>query len=95
MSYAAADRMYCDADSHIMETPDWVSKHADPEIRERLRPLDLAKGGKATLEFIERAMNRLNDPGQDRQDRARRDRRSQGLAGIRCVRGQRTQQGAR
>jgi predicted TIM-barrel fold metal-dependent hydrolase len=61
MSYAA-NRGYCDADSHIMETPDWIAKHADPAIRDRLPPMDLAQGGTATFDFIQRAVDRLNDP---------------------------------
>lgn len=36
---AYAKRRIWDADSHIMETPDWLASHADPGIRERLNPL--------------------------------------------------------
>lgn len=32
MTYAA-NRLYCDADSHIMETRDWVAQFADPGVR--------------------------------------------------------------
>jgi len=35
MTYAA-NRFYCDADSHIMETRDWVANFADPEVRAKL-----------------------------------------------------------
>ena len=28
----ATDRTYCDADSHIMETRDWIANFTDPEI---------------------------------------------------------------
>jgi predicted TIM-barrel fold metal-dependent hydrolase len=34
-----ADRKIWDADSHLMETPDWLSGYADPGVRERLRPM--------------------------------------------------------
>jgi len=34
-----ADRKMWDADSHLMETPDWLASYADPGIRDRLRPV--------------------------------------------------------
>ena len=34
-------RVYLDADSHVVETPDWLAPYADPDIRPRLRELDL------------------------------------------------------
>jgi uncharacterized protein len=40
-------RVVHDADSHLMEPPEWLVDHADPAIREQLRPLTL--GGMATL----------------------------------------------
>lgn len=52
----ANGRLAYDADSHIMETPDWVARHADPAIRERLVPLGLGKAGEATTALIEGAM---------------------------------------
>jgi uncharacterized protein len=58
MSYAAP-RAIADADSHIMETPDWVERHADPSIRGRLRPLALGKAGGATYQLIERAVQKV------------------------------------
>jgi predicted TIM-barrel fold metal-dependent hydrolase len=58
MSYAAA-RCIADADSHIMETPDWVERHADPAIRGRLHPLALGKAGGATYRSIERAVGKV------------------------------------
>lgn len=45
---AYATRVCCDADSHIMETLDWVTRFADPEIRERLPALSLGAAGNAT-----------------------------------------------
>src|SRR5258708_36442259 len=43
--------MIFDADSHVMEVEDWLAGYADPDVRERLGPLGLEKGGKdaATL----------------------------------------------
>src|ERR1044072_8085865 len=40
MPYAEG-RIVHDADSHVMETPDWLISYADPEIRPRLEPLRL------------------------------------------------------
>jgi predicted TIM-barrel fold metal-dependent hydrolase len=50
------NRLYCDADSHIMETIDWVEKHADPDIRSRLPQLSLVKSATATFDFINEAV---------------------------------------
>ena len=38
MPYAEG-RTYYDADSHLMELGDWLVQYADPEVRERIRPL--------------------------------------------------------
>ena len=60
MGYAS--RVCCDADSHIMETLDWVTRFADPDIRDRLPPLVLGAAGNATHQFISKAEARVNDP---------------------------------
>lgn len=57
MPYAAS-RTCCDADSHIMETVDWVARHADPAIRERLPGLNLAKSSAKSYDFIHDAVAR-------------------------------------
>ncbi len=36
MTYAPADRVYYDADSHIMELPDFLTKYADPKFRDQI-----------------------------------------------------------
>ena len=33
----ATGRTYLDADSHVVETPQWLEPFADPAIRERIR----------------------------------------------------------
>src|SRR4029077_16312620 len=52
----AEHRTYCDADSHIMETLDWVSRLAEPEIRARLPELNLSKSGTKSFDFIQDAV---------------------------------------
>jgi predicted TIM-barrel fold metal-dependent hydrolase len=38
-------RLFYDADSHIMETADWLSKHVDPEYRDRIGPMQFERIG--------------------------------------------------
>lgn len=42
MSYAAGRRLF-DADSHIMELPNFLVSHADPGLRDRLPPIDYSR----------------------------------------------------
>ncbi len=51
MTYAT-NRVYCDADSHIMETVDWISKHTDAHILPKMPPLNLSKSATNSHEFI-------------------------------------------
>jgi predicted TIM-barrel fold metal-dependent hydrolase len=37
-------RVVHDADAHIMETPTWLRDHADPAVRERIKPLEYTSG---------------------------------------------------
>ena len=55
MTYAA-NRLYCDADSHIMETRDWVANFADPEVRAKLPEMSLLKSGTKSFEIIHQAV---------------------------------------
>jgi predicted TIM-barrel fold metal-dependent hydrolase len=41
-----------DADSHLMETPDWLGDFADQGIRAKLRPLDFAGAGTGVAELM-------------------------------------------
>jgi predicted TIM-barrel fold metal-dependent hydrolase len=56
MTYAT--RTMFDADSHIMEIPGWIERHADPDILAKLPPLGLSKAGTATFDSIESAQRR-------------------------------------
>jgi uncharacterized protein len=58
----ATGRVYCDADSHLMETPDWLLSYADPLVRDRLLPLNLGKGGATPEQKIAAALARIGDP---------------------------------
>ena len=42
MSYANGRTLF-DADSHIMELPDFLTLHADPDMRDRLPPIDYTR----------------------------------------------------
>ncbi len=40
MTYAPSSRAFYDADSHIMELPDFLRDYADPDIRDRIPPVN-------------------------------------------------------
>ena len=52
MTYAG-QRVCCDADSHIMETFEFVSEYADPELRPLLLPLNMEKMGHLAKDAVE------------------------------------------
>jgi uncharacterized protein len=59
-TYAGA-RTICDADSHLMELPDWLPAYADPGIRDRIRPLHLGGAGALAEDAVRRAESRRGD----------------------------------
>src|SRR5215813_1606707 len=59
-------RVVHDADSHVMETPDWLVTHAEPHVRERLRPLFVASVRPGEESHIEAERRRYQDPAQRR-----------------------------
>jgi len=63
MPYAEG-RVYHDADSHIMELPDWIEGYADPKVREKLRPLYLGRAGKLAEDAVSDASERRDDPAR-------------------------------
>ena len=60
MPYAEG-RTFYDADSHIMELPDWIETYADPGIRDRIRPLQLGGAGALADEAVAAAASRRDD----------------------------------
>src|SRR5439155_21976194 len=57
-------RVVHDADSHVMETPDWLVAHADPAVRERMRPLFVATVRPGEEQHIEEMRRRHRDPAE-------------------------------
>ena len=60
MSYASG-RTFNDADSHLMEFGDWLAPYADPDIREKLRPLYLGAAGRLADDAVAAAAARQGD----------------------------------
>ena len=67
MGYAGERRIH-DADSHVMETPGWLSGYADPDIRERLMEMDLNGTAPGEHERIERNRADHLDPNYRTED---------------------------
>lgn len=63
MRYAEG-RVFHDADSHIMELPDWIEGYADPGVRDRLRPLALGAAGALAEKAVAEASARRDDPAR-------------------------------
>ena len=61
MSYAAG-RIIHDADSHIMESLDWLPSYADAGIKDRLISMRLEAGGSGAAKAIAIAQARQKDP---------------------------------
>ena len=60
-SYAQGRRIF-DADSHIMETLDWLSSYATDEQQGLIKPLATERGGKGIYTAIKKAEARTQDP---------------------------------
>ena len=61
MPYAEG-RTYYDADSHVMEIDDWLPQYADPDVRDRIRPLYLGGAGKLASKAVADAAARRAQP---------------------------------
>ena len=66
MPYADG-RTYYDADSHLMELGDWLVRYADPDIRDRIRPLYLGAAGALAERAVREAAARRGDPTATRE----------------------------
>jgi predicted TIM-barrel fold metal-dependent hydrolase len=75
MTYATG-RLYCDADSHIMETKEWIANFTDPDIAAKLPEMSLVKSGTKSFAVI-------NDAVEKQKQRA-----ALGIAAIDVVKGQ-------
>src|SRR5439155_3100753 len=61
MPYATG-RTFFDADSHLMERPDFLREHADPDVRERLPLISVTSGGKLKDAYDELGRRRAHPP---------------------------------
>ena len=66
MPYAEG-RTFHDADSHVMETPDWLVAYADPSVREKLKPLFVATVRPGEETMIDAARRAHRDPAERAQ----------------------------
>jgi predicted TIM-barrel fold metal-dependent hydrolase len=67
MPYAHRETIY-DADTHMMETPDWIASFADPSIRPRLE-----KFGDGLDEFLQRTADAIAHHAVRQQDASARE----------------------
>jgi uncharacterized protein len=61
MAYATG-RTFFDADSHIMELPDFLQAFADPDMRDRIPTVSLSSGGRLSRGFEELARTKAQPP---------------------------------
>lgn len=59
MAYASG-RTFLDADSHLMELPDFLTSNADPDIRDRLPELSFESGGESSADWEVAAQQRAH-----------------------------------
>src|SRR5262244_1344117 len=63
MPYAEGRTIH-DADSHVVETPDWLVPWADPAVREHMHPLYLSRVKPGEETFIDELRRRHADPAE-------------------------------
>ena len=61
MTYAR-NRTYLDADSHLMELPDFLTANADPKIRSRIPEIRFTAGGRTSDNLEKAAATRAHSP---------------------------------
>src|SRR5262249_53551090 len=69
MPYAEGRTIH-DADSHVVETPDWLVPWADPQVRERMHPLYLSRVKPGEETFIDELRRRHANPAERPQAEA-------------------------
>src|SRR5215211_891603 len=84
MTYAG-DRVMLDADSHVMELPDFLAAHADPDMRERIPPVSFAAGGKLGTRLETYSASRRHVPEVVEEQRALGDRLLTGAKGYEAI----------
>jgi predicted TIM-barrel fold metal-dependent hydrolase len=67
MTYADG-RVIHDADSHLMEWPDWLAEHADPDVRDRVGPVEMHGMEEEALEAVAAAEASRMQPLVIRED---------------------------
>jgi predicted TIM-barrel fold metal-dependent hydrolase len=66
-----AHRRIHDADAHVMETPDWLVAHTDPEIRDALPPIYLSTVKPGEDGMLDTFRARHADPAYRAEDEAK------------------------
>ena len=61
MAYAS-DRTYLDADSHLMELPDFLQSHAEADMRGRLPQIEFSSAGESVNNFEAAGGSRSHTP---------------------------------
>src|SRR5438874_2329268 len=69
MPYAEGRTIH-DADSHLMETPTWFIDYADPDVRDRMKPLFVATVKPGEDSLIDQAARLHRDPEYRANDEA-------------------------
>ncbi|HZU73542.1 MAG TPA: amidohydrolase family protein [Acidimicrobiales bacterium] len=63
-----AESLIHDADAHVMETPDWLTEYADPDIRARLAPLYVSTVAPGESDLIGHFRRKHADPDYRSED---------------------------
>jgi predicted TIM-barrel fold metal-dependent hydrolase len=66
-----AHRRMHDADAHVMETPDWLLAHADPDVRDALPPIYLSTVKPGEDRMLDTFRARHADPAYRAEDEAK------------------------
>jgi predicted TIM-barrel fold metal-dependent hydrolase len=84
MTYADG-RVMLDADSHVMELPDFLTAHADPGMRDLLPPVSFDSGGKLGKRLATYAEQRRHEPALVDEQVALGDRLLTGAKGYEAI----------